>query len=210
MFVITADQVGSRRGADRVDAALERMTSRYRDRLALAPERTAGDELQALTADPATALSIVLELSRDGHWSTGLGIGAVETPLGASTRASTGPAFVAARAAVEAARRSPDPRFALRIAEPGTVRSEDVEPLVAAVLLIRSRRSAAGWAVADLLAEGRSQTDAADRLGISPQAVSQRSLAAGIRVEQAAVPALARLLREADAGMTADAGRIEP
>ena len=208
MFVITADQVASRRDADRVDDALGRLTERYRSRMPLPPERTAGDELQAVTDDPGTALSIVLDLARDGHWSVGLGVGPVAEPLGATTRASTGAAFIAARAAVEAARRSPEPRFALRSDDRETSPADDLEPLIGMLLLLRSRRTAAGWTVADLLGDGHSQSDAADALGITPQAVSQRALAAGLRVEQGAVPSLVRLLGEADRAVSQGAGRI--
>ena len=46
-------------------------------------------------------------LLRAGGWSIGVGAGPVQTPLPASTRAATGPAFLSARRAVEAATRPP-------------------------------------------------------------------------------------------------------
>ena len=49
-----------------------------------------------------------------------------------------------------------------------------------------SRRSAKGWEVADLVAQGLSYDAAATRLGISQSAVSQRAAAAGLVEEQRA------------------------
>lgn len=208
MFVVTADQVASRRGADRVDGVLARLGARYTDTLELPPERTAGDELQALTPDATGALGMVLDLAREGGWSIGLGIGGVRTPLGATTRASSGAAFIAARTAVERARRGPEPRLGLVVAG-DSLRSADLEALLALTLVLRDRRTAAGWAVADLMAEGLRQSTVAERLGITAQAVSQRALAAGLRVEQQAIPALVRLLDEADRTASADTAKID-
>ncbi|MBI5162070.1 MAG: helix-turn-helix domain-containing protein [Micrococcales bacterium] len=207
MFVITADQVGSRTASDRVDSALATITAHRQDLLSLPPERTAGDELQCLTADAGAALGIVCDLARAGGWSIGMGIGTVRTPLGATTRASTGAAFIAAREAVERARRSPGPRLGV-VVEGSDRLSQDLEGLIAVTLLLRERRTIAGWAVADLLAQGLTQREIAERIGITPQAVSQRTLAAGVRSERQAVPALIRLLRDADRRASAETGRI--
>lgn len=208
MFVITADQVRSRTGSDRVDDALAIVAANREHLLTLPAERTAGDELQCLTADPDAALGIVVDLARAGGWSVGLGLGSIREPLGATTRASTGPAFIAARAAVERARRTPPPRFGLVVDGARTL-SHDLEGLIAVTLLLRERRSAAGWVVADLLEKGLSQKEVADRIGITPQAVSQRALAAGLRPERQAIPALIRLLREADRAASARESRMQ-
>src|SRR3954463_127752 len=96
MFVITADQVDSRRRADIVAPALATIGDRFSAHLALPPDRNAGDELQALTADAATALELILTLTREGAWSVGLGLGEVRLPLPENTREATGDAFVAA------------------------------------------------------------------------------------------------------------------
>jgi hypothetical protein len=113
VFVITADQVGSRTADDAAEGALDQIGRDFAHTLALPPDRTAGDEIQAATRDAAAAYRIVLALTRDGRWSVGLGVGTVREPLARSTRASTGNAFFAARAAIEAAKRAPL-RFALR------------------------------------------------------------------------------------------------
>ncbi|RIJ53820.1 DNA-binding protein, partial [Clavibacter phaseoli] len=100
MFVITADQKASRSDVDRAGTGRDDLAARYEGRLVLPVDRTSGDEVQALVADAATALDMVLVLTRAGHWSVGLGIGAVRTPLPRATREATGPAFIAARDAV--------------------------------------------------------------------------------------------------------------
>jgi hypothetical protein len=92
MFVLTVDQRGSRRDVDRVGDIIDDMA----DRRLLRPfERTAGDEIQAVTDDPALLVLVALELIRREHWSVGIGIGPVEQPLPRQTRAGRGPAFEA-------------------------------------------------------------------------------------------------------------------
>ena len=144
-----------------------------------------------------TALAIVVALARTGHWSIGLGVGAVRSPLPDAARKATGPAFIGAREAVDVAKRS-EARFALR-APDAAERAGIVEPLMSMLLLIRSRRSEQGWEVADLMRAGHSQKDAAGILGISAAAVSQRLRAALWRVEEDARRALGVLLAELDA-----------
>ncbi|MGO4595550.1 DNA-binding protein [Leifsonia sp. 2TAF2] len=197
MFVITADQVDSRRRADIVAPALETIGDRFSAHLALPPDRNAGDELQALTADAATALELILILTREGAWSVGLGLGEVRLPLPENTREATGDAFVAARTAVGRAKRAPA-RFAveaLRAGEPAA----DAEALLTLLLTLREGRTPAGWELFDLVSSGLTQAEAGARLGITPQSASDRARAAGLRVELAAIPALTRLLARADA-----------
>ena len=114
MFAITADQVGSRAAADLADAQLARIEQVAAGRLVLPPDRTAGDEIQAATEDARTALDLVLDLTRDGNWSVGLGVGDVRLPLPDATRAATGSAFILARDAVGRAKKNPT-RFAVAV-----------------------------------------------------------------------------------------------
>jgi len=201
MFVVTADQVDSRGRADIVAPTLTALRDRFADRLALPPDRNAGDELQVLTADAATALDVILALTREGAWSVGLGIGAVRLPLPENTREATGDAFVAARTAVTRAKRAPA-RFAAA-AERAQEPAADVEALVTLLLTLREGRTAAGWELYDLVASGLTQAEAGARLGITPQSASDRARAAGLRAEAAALPALTRLLARADAAQAA-------
>lgn len=205
MFVLTADQIDSRNSSDRVGSMLTLLAGQLGQRLALAPDRTAGDELQLLTSHADAALDGLAILARDGHWSVGIGVGAVELPLPDVARAAHGDAFIAARAAVEQAKRSPT-RFGL-VGGAGLLRDAEVRAIVDLVLTVRARRSAEGWAVVDLLEEGRTQASIADALGISPQAVSLRVSAAGWRLDRSAMPAILRLLDDLDGN---DASGSEP
>ena len=205
MFVITADQVDSRTTPDIVGLAQTRLNASYAPKLSAPVGRAGGDELQLLLTDAAATLDVVLELTRAGQWSVGLGVGAVRTPLPDAVVEATGPAFYAARAAVTAAKSRPQ-RFALAVDEHAhdelRGRAADVESLVTLLLVLRERRSDAGWELYDLVRDGLPQKDAAERLGISPAAVSARAKAASLRAELDATPALARLLE--DLGRAAD------
>ncbi len=196
MFIITADQIDSRHQEDLAGPAVTDLNERYRERIALPVDRNAGDEIQALTADASTALAIIADLTRSGHWSVGCGVGHVRTPLPANTREASGPGFIAARAAVERAK-GLHSRFALESESPHD--ASGVEALIELLLLIRARRTAEGWELFDLVAGGLTQTAAAKALGITPQAASQRARTAAVRAEIAAVPALADALSRLDA-----------
>lgn len=206
MLVLTADQRRSRRGADLVGAALELLTAGGRAASwERAPERTAGDEVQGVVADPAHAVDLVLALVRDGRWSVGLGVGEVRRPLPRSARAGAGPAYEGARAAVTSAKGSPT-RLAVVAAgtDPDRVRAaEDAEAVLGLLAAVVQRRTAAGWEAVDLVAAGLTRTEAADRLGITPQALSQRLLAGSWPQEERARRAAARLLSQADGRMGA-------
>ena len=198
MFVITVDQVDSSHTRDAVGDALARLADRV---LVLPAERTAGDEFQMLIDDAATTLATILDLTRTGRWSVGCGVGAVRTPLPSSIREAAGPAFIAARAAVDRAKKRPS-RFALEApdAMDGAAR---LEAIIDLLLATRARRSPEGWQLFDLLESGLTQAAAAARLGISPQAASLRAQAADLRVETAVTAALVTLLAQLDAEATA-------
>ncbi len=243
MFVITADQIDSRNDRDRAGEMIAALTAQFGDVFTLPPDQTAGDEIQMLLTDARIALDLVLTLHRSEHWSTGLGIGTVRTPLPDSARQASGPAFVSARDAVTRAKKA-ETRFALT-AEPvepaetaetaetadpvetaeasepsepseaseasgGTgarahrpvLAADEVEALLATFLLLRQRRTSEGWAAVDLLETGLSQVDIAARLDISAAAVSQRLRSALWKVDQAARPALVRLLEDLDNATT--------
>lgn len=199
MYVITADQVDSRHQADAVDEMLEHIDARYGAVIALPAERTAGDEIQLITNSARAMLEIVKDLARTRQWSIGVGMGSVRHPLAATTRASTGDAFYAARDAVERAKRAPS-RFALESAttDDAGLSAGDADALITLLLLHIDRRTDGGWEIYDLLATGITQAEAADKLGITAGAASLRVRAAGIRAEEAASEALVRLLDTID------------
>ena len=185
-FVVIADQVGSRTADDRVPAALAALG----DLAAQLPfERTAGDEIQALLDDPGSVVATITRLTRLGGWRIGLGAGTIDVPLPASTRAARGPAYLAARAAIETARSAP---AELALALPGSVSgatyrevigaAQDAEAALWLLRTVLARRSEEGWELMDLLEKGLTNARAAEHLGISPSAVSQR-LARASRTE---------------------------
>jgi len=201
MFVVTADQRHSRRTGDLVPAALAALNTRPRvPGLRRAFERTAGDEIQGVCDDAAAVTELVLRLVRLGTWRVGIGVGAIDLPLPRSTRAGSGPAFVSARAAVDAARRSPQQLAVVGDRDYG--QADPVRDAESALWLTSSvlrRRTTEGWEVVDLIAAGRSQVQAARTLGVSESAVSQRVARAGLAEERRGRELCELHLRLADA-----------
>ncbi|MQA33219.1 hypothetical protein [Modestobacter roseus] len=190
-FVVTVDQRASRRAPDRVPAALRVLAGVP---VLLRFERTAGDEFQGVLDDPAAVVDVVRRLVHEGDWSVGIGVGPVQRPLPPSTRAGAGPAFIAARAAVEAAKRRPV-RIAVRGPVPET--AADAQAVLTALAALLERRTDQAEEAVRLVEGGRTQAEAAAELGVSRQAVGQR-LAAGLwEVERDLRPTAARLLTRA-------------
>lgn len=202
MFAITADQVDSRHRRDIAADTMRTLETTLGDGLVLPIDRTAGDEIQLLIAASDTALTAILALTRDGEWSVGCGIGRVNLPLPANAREAGGGAFVSAREAVNEAKKR-DTRFALR--STAVTAAADAEAFVDLLLQLRSRRSAEGWEMCELLSAGNSQAEAAKLLGITPQAASKRARTAALRVDFAARSPLERRLAAVD--VSADEGR---
>jgi hypothetical protein len=193
-YVLTVDQKASRRTADRVADILPKLNAAVATELPF--ERTAGDEFQGLLKDPENVVDVVLQLVRDGGWSIGIGAGPVQTPLPKSVRAATGPAFLSARRAVDAAKQRPS-RLAVRGAVPAD--AADAQAALSALAAVVDRRSDQAWEAIALVGEGRTQADAATALGISRQAVGQR-LSAGLwDLERELRPTAVRLLTRAAA-----------
>jgi hypothetical protein len=151
----------------------------------LLPIDTVDDEVRLPVDRGGVAIAIACALSRGGRWSVGLGVG---------TAAS---APVAAHVARTQARKR-HTGFAI---EPRTVAAVDAEALVDLLLVLRARRTTQGWEMYDLVTAGLTQAQAAESLGITPQSASKRARAADLRAEDAAVPALARLLDGLDAAV---------
>ena len=175
--ILTVDQRGSQSGPDLVPEVLGLLNSPALGPTARAFERTAGDEVQGVLADGSATVARIALLLRHGSWNIGLGLGDVEEPLPASTRAGRGEAFVLARQAVTRAKQHPS-----RVSIVGSdhYRADQIETVAWLWAGVLTRRSVRGWEVADLLETGISHAEAAHRLGISQSAVSQRAQAAGL------------------------------
>lgn len=194
MFVLTIDQIGSRTSRDRIPELLALLDPVP----AVLPwDRSVGDEAQGVLADADDVVEVVLRCLRPGGWYVGVGIGDVDTPLPDSPREARGTAFVAARAAVDRAKKAGE-RAPLAVEGPdGAADAEGVLALLGRHVLARSE---AEWRILDLLEPGvrGTQTTVARTLGISPQAVSKAAARAAWHEELAVRPAAARLLRWAD------------
>jgi hypothetical protein len=191
MWVITADQRGSRVIGERVAellAGLPEVAGVVRP-----AERTVGDEVQVVLDDARGAVDLALHVLRGGGWSVGIGAGAVDEPLPASSREASGEAFILAREAVEAAK-SRNRAVALAVRGADADAAADAEAVLTLLGVVAERRSPAGWEVVDLAAADEGQAAIARRLGVTVQAVSQRLRTALWAEESAARPAAARLL----------------
>lgn len=200
LAVMNIDQRGSRRDVDRVEDLLAEL-NRHRgdgtsgiDGLALPFERTVGDEVQGVLTDPELLLDLTLRCARTRHWTVGIGLGSIRTPIPDSTRKASGSAFENAREAVDRAKGG---LAAVAVKGPDPISSRYAEAVLVTLATVLRRRSAAGWQAVDLIAQGRSQTETADVLGISKQAVSQRLHAAWWWHEVALRPVAVHLLTEA-------------
>ncbi len=200
MFVITADQDASRRSGEHVDALLGSLADLIEVEelpgVLRAFERTVGDEVQAVLTDASTTVTLTLHLQRLQEWSVGIGVGEVEQ-LAASSRASSGPAFIHAREAVERAggRTVPAP---VAVVGPDPERATEAEALLQLMAAVVRRRSDAGWQMIDARRTASTAREAAAAVGISPQAASQRLQAALWAEVRGVEPLAAGLLRAMD------------
>ena len=200
-YVLTVDQIDSRHEPDRVPAAMAALTERHP---AVEVSRTVGDEFEALfSTDPVSVVTAILALMREGTWHLGVGIGPVDEPIPTDLREARGAAFLAARRAVEEAKRRTD-HLRVIAAPPAEDDAHDAETVLALMLALRARRSSAGWVAADLADQGLAQAEIGDRIGISRQAVSQRLQAAQWSLDLDARPVAARLLDQAERRATPD------
>ena len=196
MFVMTIDQRGSRRGTDRVPELLAALAGVP---VVRGFERTVGDEVQGVLDDPDVVVDTALLALRDGGWSVGVGAGPVDEPLPRSPREGSGPAFLLARDAVEAAKNRQRP-VPLAVRGVDATAAADADAVLVLLGALTARRTAAGWAAVDAVrAADTGQDVVAHALGVSQQAVSQRLRTAMWAEEVAARPAAARLLTRAGA-----------
>ena len=221
MYVMTIDQRGSTGDIDRVPGLLKELRA-----LSTAGrfERSVGDEVQGVVERADEVVEIALHALRSGRWYVGIGVGEVDLPLPASPREGSGPAFVAARTAVDRAKGAAAHVPLAVVAGRGRRRASATVSAAAAadadhgfreakacanaeaVLRLIGRlvqdRTAAQWKVVDVLRSVRNDTHgthgsqkiAAQKLGITEQSVSRAVLRSGWQEEWAARPAAELLL----------------
>ncbi len=183
---ILLDQRGSRRNQDLVAQRQEQLNNDQTLRFVLPFERTAGDEMEGLTQDPATVAELALRGLQSADWWVGIGIGDVDEPLPESVRSSHGTAFVLARRAIDDAKERP----ATGRIHPVRVAALHRDPvyLEAALGLMSvlfSRSSTKQSEAARLRSSGLNIVQIAERLAVTKQAVSKQLLAAHWNEEQA-------------------------
>lgn len=194
MFALTIDQRSSQTRPDRVPELLGLLTGVA---TTLPFERTAGDEVQGLMTAPEGVIEAIERTMQSGDWSIGLGIGPIESPLPDSVRSARGPALVLAREAVDAAKKVSTVRLAVRQHKPSDAGSES-EALLRLVAVVLQRRTEAQWRVIDAVRTAPDRSVAADKLGITIQAISKSLITSAEDVVLDVYPLLARLLTDAD------------
>ena len=160
MYVLTIDQRGSTGDRDRVPGLLAELRG-ISDSGQF--ERSVGDEVQGVLDRPEEVVEIALHALRSGRWYVGIGVGPVDLPLPASPREGSGPAFVAARLAVEKAK-SAAAHVPLSVvsggmgrgampagAEPGAKACANAEAVLRLIGRLVQDRTEAQWKVVDAL-----------------------------------------------------------
>jgi hypothetical protein len=192
--VVFLDQRDSGASRDLVSAWIASTAHDPTLRFLLPFERTAGDEVEALVADPETLAEVVRRALETEDWWVGVGVGSVVEPLPTSVRESRGDAFTLGREAIEAAKskRGSGVRVLAQEEERGQL-FEDATVLLADIY---TRRSPGAREVATLRRLGMSAVEIAARLGISRQAVTKHLKSGRWREEEAAVRIALHLARE--------------
>ena len=198
MYVLTVDQQSSRTQPDRVPELLRAVE----DVSAVLPfVRTVGDEAQAVLDSAPHVVRACIAIARAGQWSIGIGLGQVERPLPDSSDQARGQAFIAARTAVEAAKNTWSPLCVETAAtsEDHIKDAQDAQTVLRLMFDLTARATDAQWQVIDALRNtpGASQTQIAEDLNVSQQAVSKSLRAARAEGIMEAIDCAERLLDRA-------------
>ena len=198
MYVLTVDQQSSRTQPDRVPELLRAVE----DVSAVLPfVRTVGDEAQAVLDSAPHVVRACIAIARAGQWSIGIGLGEVEHPLPDSSDQARGQAFIAARTAVETAKNSWSPLCVETVttSEDHVKDAQDAQTVLRLMFDLTARATDAQWQVIGALRNtpGASQTQIAEDLNISQQAVSKSLRAARAEGIMEAIDCAERLLDRA-------------
>ena len=156
-------------------------------------EVTIGDELQGVLDDPSEIVSVIRTTLATGRWWIGVGIGTIEE-LASSPRHSSGQAFFEARQAVT---RSKKHRWGIA-AEPRDLQAVSLlDGGLALWATLLGTRTAKGWDAVTLRYSGLSESEVAERLGITQQAAHDRLRNATYAEDEVGAALVAALARQA-------------
>ncbi|WP_448854599.1 MarR family transcriptional regulator [Corynebacterium frankenforstense] len=139
-------------------------------------ERLGVEDIRARVETPESLCDTVMALLSDGEWALGVG---VTDAAHDATEAATAALDRAARPGLVRARVLPD-----AAGTAGTA-GEDIAAVFLLLGQVLAKRSLEGREATSLMRTGMNQIEAAERLGITKQAISQRLRAAGWQAENA-------------------------
>ncbi|TMQ58043.1 MAG: hypothetical protein E6K76_09040 [Candidatus Eisenbacteria bacterium] len=165
----------------RIGRTLQQINSHFALSLAAKFLITIGDEFQGLLRDPVAIPDLVRELEMNlpnTSLRLGIGRGALYTDLGEYAIGMDGPAWYAARGALEDARASR--RFGGVFVGFGPKEDQVLNGMARVLHHVRSRLTMKQRELLEALLQDETQAEIATREGISKQAVSKRARAGGL------------------------------
>ena len=151
------------------------------------------EDICAVVDSPSALCDTVMALLSDGSWAVGIGV-VPGTSDEALTRAT-------ATSALKGPTRAGVVKVVLEASGSPTLAS-DIAAVFALMGHVLSKRTIEGREATSLVRSGLNQNEAAEELGISKQAMSQRLQAAGWQAETAGWGLAVNLLTRANAGET--------
>jgi SatD family (SatD) len=197
--VVTIDQRASRAAESQAEQWAKYLNAEYSDSLVLPFALTVGDEIQGVMSSAEAVVDIALAGVRSGAWWLGLGLGGIDAPFPDSAPQGRGPAFYAAREAVEKAKRSP---YGFAIRSFPNERGQDAQTVLELLGFVIRRRGSSEkrWQAIELARQGASTVRIGKLLGITQQAASKRLRNAGFDEEMAGRRLAAHLIERAVRG----------
>lgn len=127
------------------------------------------EDIRTHVKSPEIALNLIMAFLSDGDWAIGLGIAPQREALHLATRA------VPSKAA----------KVGVQVATSSTTAADDITAVFALLSHVLQKRTFEGREATALVRSGLNQNEAAQHLGVSKQAMSQRLQAAGWQAEKA-------------------------
>ncbi|MBZ8177802.1 MarR family transcriptional regulator [Corynebacterium poyangense] len=146
------------------------------------------EDICAVVESPESVCDLVMALLSDGDWAIGIGVLPESNSAATTKSVATGSLPRQARAGIVKATVQDHPKEI----------STDIEAVFALLGQVLQKRTMEGREATSLVRRGLNQNEAAEALGISKQAVSQRLQAAGWQAETAGWQLAVNLLKRAD------------